>query len=124
MNVVINGEPREIPEGLSVAALLDHLNMKPDRVAIELNREIVPRAQWDATLVQPNDSFEIVHFVGGGSDPTRVGVPSERSESRGCPFRPGKGRSPACPVRARRGGRSRGERVRCGVRVERPLATP
>lgn len=74
MNVVINGEPREIPEGLSVAALLDHLNMKPDRVAIELNREIVPRAQWDATLVQPNDSFEIVHFVGGGSDPARVGV--------------------------------------------------
>lgn len=66
MTITINGESREVPDGLSVAALLDHLNMTRDRVALERNMEILPRAQWGATQVQANDSFEIVHFVGGG----------------------------------------------------------
>jgi sulfur carrier protein len=66
MTVTINGERREIPEGLTVAALLEHLKMTHDRVALERNLEILPRAQWAATQIQPNDSFEIVHFVGGG----------------------------------------------------------
>jgi sulfur carrier protein len=67
MTVTINGERREIPEGLHVAALLDHLGMRRDRVAIERNMDILPRANWQDTLVQSNDSFEIVHFVGGGA---------------------------------------------------------
>jgi thiamine biosynthesis protein ThiS len=66
MTVVINGENRELPEGLTVSTLLDHLEMKPDRVAIERNRDILPRARWAETPVQPSDSFEIVQFVGGG----------------------------------------------------------
>lgn len=66
MTVTINGERREIPENLSVVALLDHLGMKSDRVAIERNLDILPRARWQETRVQPNDSFEIVQFVGGG----------------------------------------------------------
>ena len=66
MIVTINGDRRGIPDGLSVAALLDYLNMARERVALERNLEILPRAQWNATQVQPNDSFEIVHFVGGG----------------------------------------------------------
>lgn len=66
MNVRINGEQREIPDGLTVTALLDHLGMAPDRVAIERNLDILPRANWQNTAVEPNDSFEIVHFVGGG----------------------------------------------------------
>jgi len=66
MNVTINGEQRDIPEGMSVAALLDHLNMTRERVALERNLEILPRAQWNATQVQEGDAFEIVHFVGGG----------------------------------------------------------
>lgn len=66
MKVTINGEAREIPDGLTVGALLDHLKMRPDRVALERNLEILPRARWNETSVQPNDSFEIVHFVGGG----------------------------------------------------------
>lgn len=66
MNVTINGERREIPVGMSVAALLDHLNMTRERVALERNLEILPRAQWNATQVQEGDAFEIVHFVGGG----------------------------------------------------------
>jgi sulfur carrier protein len=66
MKVTINGESREIPDGLTVTALLDHLKMPRDRVALERNREILPRARWNGTQVAENDSFEIVHFVGGG----------------------------------------------------------
>jgi thiamine biosynthesis protein ThiS len=66
MTVTINGDRREIPDGLTVIALLDHLGMRKDRVAIERNLDVLPRAQWQETVVQPNDSFEIVQFVGGG----------------------------------------------------------
>ncbi len=66
MNVTINGESREVSEGLTVAALLSHLGLAPERVAIERNLEILPRAQWETTRVQPGDRYEIVHFVGGG----------------------------------------------------------
>jgi len=66
MTVTINGERREIPEGLSVNALLDHLGFANKRVAVERNREILPRAQWRQTQVESGDTFEIVHFVGGG----------------------------------------------------------
>lgn len=66
MIVKVNGEPREIPDGLTVAALLEHLGMAGARVAIERNLDILPRALWRDTPVQINDSFEIVHFVGGG----------------------------------------------------------
>ena len=66
MTVTINGERREIPEGMNLVALLEHLGMRTERVAIERNASILPRAQWQETRVEPNDSFEIVHFVGGG----------------------------------------------------------
>jgi thiamine biosynthesis protein ThiS len=66
MMVKINGDPHEVPDGLTVAALLDHLKMRIDRVAIERNRDILPRAFWNETHIQPNDNFEIVQFVGGG----------------------------------------------------------
>ena len=66
MIVTINGERREIPDVLSVAAMLEHLGMVGDRVALERNLDILPRARWQETQVQSNDSFEIVHFVGGG----------------------------------------------------------
>ncbi len=66
MTVTINGDRREIPDGLSVTALLEHLGMSNGRVAIERNLDILPRALWQETQVQPNDTFEIVHFVGGG----------------------------------------------------------
>ncbi|HEY6444167.1 MAG TPA: sulfur carrier protein ThiS [Candidatus Acidoferrales bacterium] len=66
MTITINGEHREIPDGLNVAQLLDNIGMAIDRVAIERNFEILPRAEWKRTAVQPDDNFEIVHFVGGG----------------------------------------------------------
>ncbi len=67
MTLHINGEQREFPDGLTVAALVGQLGMKPDRVAVELNLEIVPRTQWEATTLKDGDKLEVVHFVGGGS---------------------------------------------------------
>lgn len=66
MRVTINGEPAEVPEGLNVAGLLDHLGIEGSRVAIELNREIVRKAAWEATPVPAGSEVEIVQFVGGG----------------------------------------------------------
>ena len=66
MNVTINGERREVPEGLTVSALIAHLGLPAERVAIERNLDVLPRAQWPQTPVAPNDRFEIVHLVGGG----------------------------------------------------------
>jgi thiamine biosynthesis protein ThiS len=66
VKIKLNGDVREVPEGLTVAALLEHLGMADGRVAIERNLDILPRALWRGTQVQSNDSFEIVHFVGGG----------------------------------------------------------
>jgi thiamine biosynthesis protein ThiS len=66
MNVTINGEC-QVCSAETLGALVEQLGMKPDRVAIELNREIVPRDQWPQTPLHDGDRLEIVHFVGGGS---------------------------------------------------------
>lgn len=70
MLLQINGAPRDFPDGLTLAALVEHLGMKPDRVAVELNLEIVPRPNWQETRLKDGDKLEIVHFVGGGADRT------------------------------------------------------
>ena len=75
MNLQINGAPRDVPAGLTLAALLEHLGMKGDRVAVELNRNIAPRDQWAATQLHDGDQIEIVHFVGGGSCRRRASSP-------------------------------------------------
>jgi thiamine biosynthesis protein ThiS len=66
MEVTLNGEKRRLPEGCSLLELLASLELRVDRVAIELNREIVKRDGWEGTRLQPGDVVEIVHFVGGG----------------------------------------------------------
>jgi thiamine biosynthesis protein ThiS len=66
MNLTINGEI-QVSSAETLGALVEGLGMKPDRVAIELNREIVPREQWPQTPLHDGDRLEIVHFVGGGS---------------------------------------------------------
>ncbi len=66
MNLTINGESQAC-SAETLAALVEQLGMKPDRVAIELNREIVPRDKWPQTTLHDADRLEIVHFVGGGS---------------------------------------------------------
>ena len=64
--VVVNGERRAIEDGLTVRGLLVELGLDPSHVAVERNREIVPRASFDVTTLQPDDTLEIVTFVGGG----------------------------------------------------------
>jgi thiamine biosynthesis protein ThiS len=66
MKLQINGVDREFPAPLSVAGLLEQLGMKADRVAVELNRNIVSRQQWVNITLKDQDQLEIVHFVGGG----------------------------------------------------------
>ena len=66
VTVQLNGEPREVPEGLTLAALLEWLDLPRDRVAVERNLEIVPRTGWDVTQIQAGDRLEVVHLVGGG----------------------------------------------------------
>jgi thiamine biosynthesis protein ThiS len=67
MQLIINGEPRDFDGPLSLAGLVDRLGMKQDRVAVELNRDIVTRDKWSDTTLTSGDQLEIVHFVGGGS---------------------------------------------------------
>ena len=66
MRVKINGEDREIDDGLTLTALLESLQIRPGRVVVERNRDIVPRDSYSATLITDGDKLEIVHFVGGG----------------------------------------------------------
>jgi thiamine biosynthesis protein ThiS len=72
MTLHINGEARTFADPapavpFTLAFLVESLAMKPDRVAVELNRDIVPRDRWPQTLLKDGDRLEIVHFVGGGS---------------------------------------------------------
>jgi len=72
MKLHINGEERDFPAvraPFTLALLIESLGMKPDRVAVELNRDIVPRDRWAATALSDGDQLEVVHFVGGGLDP-------------------------------------------------------
>jgi thiamine biosynthesis protein ThiS len=66
MIVHINGEEREIESGLSVTQLLEELEIRPARVVVELNRNVLARDAFAATALKDGDKIEIVHFVGGG----------------------------------------------------------
>ena len=65
MKITINGQEQS-SDPITLAQLIEQLGMKQDRVAVELNRNIVPRAQWPETHLAEGDHLEIVHFVGGG----------------------------------------------------------
>ncbi len=66
MQVRLNGELREIPDGLTVAGLLEHLGVKAQRVAVELNETVITKARYGSQRIGQGDSVEIVAFVGGG----------------------------------------------------------
>ncbi len=66
MRLVVNGEERNVPEGTTVAALLDRLELDPGAVVVERNREIVSRDDVAEVRVEEGDRLEIVRFVGGG----------------------------------------------------------
>ena len=67
LTVVINGNQRELAEGTAVVDLIAFLDLRPDRVAVEVNGRIVKRAEWAGTALNDGDRIEVVQFVGGGS---------------------------------------------------------
>jgi thiamine biosynthesis protein ThiS len=67
VRIQINGEPRKIPQSsLSLNELLETLSLSPQRIAVEVNKAIVRRHEWEKTVLKDGDQIEIVHFVGGG----------------------------------------------------------
>ena len=64
--ILVNGEPRRVSAGASVAAMLTELGLDRQRVAVERNRDVVPRSSLGEVAVEDGDQYEIVHFVGGG----------------------------------------------------------
>jgi thiamine biosynthesis protein ThiS len=67
MRLEINGEPREVADGLTVSGLLEALGVRSERVAVEVNLEVVRRDRRDTRALAEGDRVEIVSFVGGGS---------------------------------------------------------
>lgn len=67
MYLVINGDDYyDLPDGLSVASLIAHLELPKKKIAIECNREIVPKSTYNDTVLSDGDRLEIIHFIGGG----------------------------------------------------------
>jgi thiamine biosynthesis protein ThiS len=66
MEIILNGENRKVPEGLSVLELIQQLGFATERLAVELNLQIVKREQWAAYALKEGDRIEMVQFVGGG----------------------------------------------------------
>lgn len=68
MRIQINGEQREFPsQSLTIQKLIEILSLPPQRIAVEVNKTIVRRSDWDLTDLKEGDQIEIVHFVGGGT---------------------------------------------------------
>ena len=68
MRLQINGQFQETPDELNLARLVEHLQLRPERVAVELNKRIIRRRDWAETQLNDGDALEIVHFVGGGQN--------------------------------------------------------
>jgi sulfur carrier protein len=66
ITIVVNGEERAMAQGDTIAVLVGSLGLDPERLAVELDRKIVKRADWSATVLTPGSEVEIVQFVGGG----------------------------------------------------------
>ncbi len=66
MTITVNGQKKDVPEGTTVLALLERLDIKQERVAVEVNEEIVRKATYGSTSVNEGDRIEVVQFMGGG----------------------------------------------------------
>ncbi|MEO8368936.1 MAG: sulfur carrier protein ThiS [Candidatus Solibacter sp.] len=66
IEITVNGEPQAAPEGQTILGLLQHLELDPARVAVELDRRIVKQPSWQETILRTGSQLEIVQFVGGG----------------------------------------------------------
>ena len=68
MRIVLNGESRDVPEACSIAALLAELQIRGDRVAVEVNLNIVDRRTFEGTALRDGDRVEVIGFIGGGEE--------------------------------------------------------
>lgn len=66
IEIIVNGDAHQVNQGARVTDLIKQLELAPERLAIELNLSILPRAKWAESELKPGDKLEIVHFVGGG----------------------------------------------------------
>lgn len=67
MHLVINGKDHDdLPEGLTVTGLIAHLGLPERKIAVERNREVVPKSIYNETVLENHDTLEIIHFIGGG----------------------------------------------------------
>ena len=64
----MNGDEKDFSSPISLAGLIEELDLPASRIAIELNREVVRRSDWGSTMLKDEDRIEIVHFVGGGKN--------------------------------------------------------
>lgn len=114
LHIVLNGQTRSV-DGLAAPVSLDRLvqalELQSDRIAVECNGTIAPRASWPQTSVNDGDKLEIVHFVGGGLDESGTGAYQLRS-SRTCqqPVDPSVVRVNSIPILKRRDRCSTGDR--------------
>src|SRR5436190_11431044 len=82
IEIRLNGETQQIPASLSIVQLLDHFDLPKERVAVERNRSIVPKPQWESVSVGQGDELEVVHFVGGGDDSDALVIAGRTFKSR------------------------------------------
>jgi thiamine biosynthesis protein ThiS len=68
MKVFVNGDEKDFGSDITLSDLIKQLDLPAPRIAIELNREVVRRSDWDSTMLKDEDRIEIVHFVGGGKN--------------------------------------------------------
>lgn len=66
MKIRLNGDDKETEDGTTLPALIESLSLAPERIAVELNGEVVRRAEWPGITLNEGDRVEVVHFVGGG----------------------------------------------------------
>lgn len=66
MQVILNGDPAEVPDGINMSALIEQLELTGQRLAVEVNEELVPRSRFEEHLLASGDRVEIIHAVGGG----------------------------------------------------------
>ena len=66
MQIKLNGETKDVADGTTLLSLVEQLSLAPERLAVELNHEVIRRAEWHAVTLSDGDRVELVHFVGGG----------------------------------------------------------
>jgi len=77
MTIILNGEKKDVPDGITVIGLLEHLNVHHQRVAVERNEEIVKKAAYAETVIKDGDALEVVSFMGGGASIAECGLRNE-----------------------------------------------